>query len=187
MSRIATISVVSLVLDKAREILFQKTKRSIGRDVHRVTLRRVLLAPVNIFFDVTPLGKIIKIFMDDLNVFYGQVLDCPNEMFEMGSHVVVVLSMMFAIGEWQILLPMFVMMFFFGRAISVPYTYADNQLHKVGATLWTPIHSYFHEAMRGKSIIRAYQQEASIMKKQNEMLDKTTTHFIAHFSCWNWY
>ena len=79
------------------------------------------------------------------------------------------------------------MMFYFGRIISIPYTYADNQLHKVGATLWTPIHSYFHESMRGKSIIRAYQQEDSIMKRQNDMLDKTTTHFIAHFSCWNWY
>ena len=99
MSRIALISIVSLVMNKCREILFQKTKRSIGRDVHRVTLRRVLLAPVNIFFDVTPLGKIIKIFMDDLNVFYGQVLDCPSHMFEMGSHCLVVLSIMCAIGD----------------------------------------------------------------------------------------
>ena len=57
----------------------------------------------------------------------------------------------------------------------------------MGATLWTPIHSYFHESMRGKSIIRAFQQEQQIIDKQNEMLDKTTTHFIAHHSCWNWY
>ena len=187
MSRMAIISFVSLVMYKIREIMFQKTKRKIGRDVHRVTLKRVLLAPVNIFFDVTPLGKIVKIFMEDLNVFYGQVLDCPNAMFEMGSHLLVVLSMMFAIGNWNILVPMFSMMIYLGQKISKPYTYADNQLHKVGATLWTPIHSYFHESMRGKSIIRAFQQEQQIIDKQNEMLDKTTTHFIAHHSCWNWY
>ena len=126
MSRIAIISVVSLCMNKVREILFQKAKRRIGRDVHRVTLKRVLLAPVNIFFDVTPLGKIVKIFMEDLNVFYGQVLDCPNAMFEMGSHLLVVLSMMFAIGNWHILVPMFTMMIYIGSKISKPYTYADN-------------------------------------------------------------
>ena len=176
-----------MVLHKVRHILFDRFKRSIGKDVHRVTLRRVLLAPVNTFFDVTPLGKIVNIFMGNLRVFYGEVLDAPNGIFEMLSHVMVVLSVMFAIGNWYILVPALALMFIIGRKISKPYTYADNQLHKVGGTIWSPIHSYFHEAMRGKSIIRAFQQEQSIMAKQNTLLDKTTTHFIAHHSCWNWY
>ena len=71
MTRILVVSLLSIVLNKVRDLVFHRVKRSIGRDVHRVTLRRVLLAPVNIFFDVTPLGKIIKIFQSDLNVFYG--------------------------------------------------------------------------------------------------------------------
>ena len=41
--------------------------------------------------------------------------------------------------------------------------------------------------MRGKSIIRAFQQEEQILAKQNALLDDTTTHFIAHHSCWSWY
>lgn len=41
--------------------------------------------------------------------------------------------------------------------------------------------------MRGKSIIRAFQQEEQIMAKQNALLDMTTTHFIAHHSCWVWF
>ena len=71
--------------------------------------------------------------------------------------------------------------------ISKPYLSADNQLHKVGATLWGPIHSYFYECMRGTSTIRAFGQEESIMKKQNDMLDKTTLHFIGHHSVWCWF
>ena len=123
---------MSLVLNKLRSIIYEKAKRSIGKDVHRVTLRRILLAPVNTFFDVTPMGKIMNIFMDDLNVFYGQVLDAPNAMFEMLSHVVVVLSIMFAIGNWYILVPMFSLMLILARHVSKPYIHADNQLHKVG-------------------------------------------------------
>ena len=60
-----------MVCHKIRHIVFDRFKRSIGKDVHRVTLRRVLLAPVNTFFDVTPLGKIVNIFMSNLHVFYG--------------------------------------------------------------------------------------------------------------------
>ena len=60
-------------------------------------------------------------------------------------------------------------------------------MHKVGSTLWGPIHSYFYECMRGTTVIRAFGQEKSIMKKQHDLLDKTTTHFIAHHSCWCWY
>ena len=187
MLRIAGIGILGMILHKIKEILFNKVKRSIGRDVHRITLRTVLKAPVNTFFDVTPLGKIVNIFMSNLNVFYGSVLDAPRGIFEMLSHVLVVFSVLFSIGNCYLLVPMLCVMLYLGRQISKPYTYADNQLHKVGSTIWTPIHSYFHEAMRGKSIIRAFQQEESIMAKQNSLLDNTTIHFIAHHSCWNWY
>ena len=145
-----------MVMNNIRDIFFTKAKRSMGKDVHKVTLRRVLLAPVNTFFDVTPMGKIMNIFMGNLNVFEHQVLEAPNRIFEMLSHMIVVFSMMFAFGNWFILLPLIGMMLVLGRKISKPYIYADNQLHKVGQTIWSPIHSYFHESMRGKSIIRAF-------------------------------
>lgn len=125
-SRIAFVGLLGLVLHKIKDIIFTKVKRAIGRDVHRVTLRRVLLAPVNTFFDVTPLGKIVNIFMSNLNVFYGQVLDAPRGIFEMLSHVMVVFSMLFAIGNWYMLVPMVCMMLVVGRKIAKPYTYADN-------------------------------------------------------------
>ena len=115
MTKIALVGILSMVLHKVREIMFRKAKKSLGRDVHRVTLERVLLAPVNTFFDVTPMGKILNIFMSGLGVFEHQVLDAPNEMFEMVSHVIVVLSMMFAIGNWFILVPMFSIMLILGR------------------------------------------------------------------------
>ena len=41
--------------------------------------------------------------------------------------------------------------------------------------------------MRGKSIIRAFQQEGTITARQNYLLDQTTIHFIAHHSCWVWF
>ena len=51
------------------------------------------------------------------------------------------------------------------RKITKPFVVADNQLNKVGATLEGPIYSYFDECMRGSTVIRANDQEDTILKK----------------------
>ena len=71
MTQLAFVSVIGLALKTLNDHIFDKQRRSIGRGVHTITLKRILLAPVNIFFDVTPIGKIMRIFTEDLNVFYG--------------------------------------------------------------------------------------------------------------------
>ena len=126
-----------------------------GVEIFESTLEKILMAPVNLFFDVTPLGKILQIFTDDMNVFRGEILEPLQHMMNMGSHVVLVLFFFLSMGSWEVYLGLAIM----GLCINYciwPYLAADNQLHKVGSTIWTPIHSYFHEAMRGKSIIRAF-------------------------------
>ena len=69
MTRIAWIGFLGLVLDTVYERFYDWRKTVIRHSVHRETLKSVLLAPINLFFDVTPLGKIIAIFTEDLDVF----------------------------------------------------------------------------------------------------------------------
>jgi ABC-type multidrug transport system fused ATPase/permease subunit len=126
-----------------------------GGDILKVTLRRVLLAPVNTFFDITPVGKILKIFQDEINIFRNHLFDPIKHIFGMLSHVVVVLSTMFLIGFSETMIGM-AFMFMLMQMIVPRYNAADNQLHKVGSTLWGPIHSYFYECMRGTTVIRAF-------------------------------
>lgn len=187
MKQLTFIGLVLLVLGNVRHYLLNRMKRQVGRNVHKDTLRKILKAPVNIFFDVTPVGKILNIFTRNMNVFYGGIVEPLQHMMNMSAHVLVVLAFLFSHGDIRILTVVLVGMGYLARYIATPYLHADNQLHKVGSTLWTPIHSYFHESMRGKSIIRAFQQEEQIMAKQNNLLDMTTTHFIAHHSCWVWF
>jgi len=58
------------------------------------------MAPVNLFFDVTPVGKILKIFNEEINIFKGQLFEPLKHCIGMGSHVVVVVSVMFAVGGY---------------------------------------------------------------------------------------
>ena len=157
----------------AKDLWMRNKKRYMAHDITKTTLQKILEAPVNLFFDVTPIGKILDIFNGDMNVFRGEILDGFSHCMHMISHVIVVITMILRIGSWEVLVGFSVMMLL-SYKISTPYMHADNQLHKVGSTLWGPIHSYFHETMRGTNIIRAFDQEKTIMAKQHEMLDKTT-------------
>ena len=114
------------------------------------------------------------------------MFDPVQYIIDMFSHVVIVTSFMLTLGFWETIIGISIFIMFCNRFMPV-YLSSDNQLHKIGGIIWSPIHSYFYECMRGTSIIRAFGQENVIMKKQHELLDKTTIHFIAHHSCWCWY
>ena len=39
-----------------------------AKAIHREMLKKVLNAPINLYFDVTPIGRILNRFSKDLNV-----------------------------------------------------------------------------------------------------------------------
>ena len=75
MTKLAWLSVSGLALRTIHDYVFFKRGREIGRLVHNETLKKILFAKVNLFFDVTPIGKIITIFTSDINIFYRAILD----------------------------------------------------------------------------------------------------------------
>ena len=98
MKTAAIATTVSVGLANFRNLVVKRHERHMGGDILKVTLKRVLLAPVNTFFDVTPVGKILKIFQEEINIFRNHLFDPLKHIIGMLSHVVVVLSTMFLIG-----------------------------------------------------------------------------------------
>ena len=94
--------------------------------MHNKTIKRILLAPVNIFFDVTPIGKIMRIFTEDLNVFFGQVLDLPKRIMNLLVSIFVSISIMFSIGGYEYVIPCIIVMFMLMHKFSVPFAKLDN-------------------------------------------------------------
>lgn len=129
----------------------------------------------------------MNIFTRNMDVFYGGILEPLDLMLGMTSHALVVILILLAYGDWRIVLPS--LFFVFSRMLSLarPYLHAEIQMDKIRSILWTPIHSYFYESMRGKGVIRAFGQESTIMARQNALFDSTTLSFTAHFSCYKWF
>lgn len=57
-------AVFCIVKERFLLILINKTLKNVHDDV----VNRIMCAPVNLFFDVTPNGSIMKRFTDDMNV-----------------------------------------------------------------------------------------------------------------------
>ena len=60
-----------------------------------------------------------------MNVFQGQIIEPIQHCSEMVSHVIVVFSIMFAVGSWEIIVG-FGLLIWIMRKISQPYLHADN-------------------------------------------------------------
>lgn len=125
------------------------------KDIVKDTFTKVINAPINLFFDVTPLGKIIQIFNHEIDIFSDRLFEPLIEVVYHISHILLVVKLMLQIGGLAVIMPL-AFTCYLAYLVSVPYFCCDNQCHKVGSILYAPVHSYFYECMRGTSVIRAF-------------------------------
>ena len=137
--------------------LLASMNQTMSKGFHTDIMYKVMNAPVNTFFDVTPVGKILVRFSKDLEVFKGGLYWSISHVMNMIFRVGAVVFFLIYVNPLNIIFIGIVMALF--RHFTTPYMSADNQLHKVASTLWSPIHSYWQEVLRGSSVIRAFKNE----------------------------
>lgn len=69
---------------------------------------------------------------------------------------------------------------------AMPMLAVRKQVDRIGHVIHSPIDSYFHESMRGISVIRAFGQSQTIIDKQYGLLDRTTQQFMVGHSCYKY-
>ena len=125
MRKAAFFSLIAVILAQLRGFGEQRYQRHLGADILKTTLKRVLLAPVNTFFDITPVGKILRIFQDEIHIFRRHLFDPLKHICGMLSHVVVVVSLMLTIGFWETIIAAGIFIFLCSK-IMPRYLSADN-------------------------------------------------------------
>ena len=120
-------------------------------------MKKVMNAPINTFFDVTPVGKIIVRFTKDLDVFKGGLFWSVNHLSNMIFTIIQVTFVMIYATPFNAI-PI-LMIYKISMVFIKPYVAIDNQLHKVSQSVWTPIHSFWQEVLRGGTVIRAFKND----------------------------
>ena len=125
--------------------------------IHSNLLHKVLNAPINLFFDVTPIGRILNSFSRDMHScdrqtmnailrFFLNVYDCLGKIF-IALAVVPQLVLALSLNLWLSVR----LLFFVNRGLT--------QVQRVNKANGAKITSLLCESLAGNAVIRAFNQQ----------------------------
>ena len=71
MKSIILITSLTAILESFKVQIMTKINGKLSDGFHSTIMKKVMNAPINTFFDITPVGKILRRFSKDLEIFKG--------------------------------------------------------------------------------------------------------------------
>ena len=156
-----------------------------GQGAHKRLLERVMKAPSNLFFDITPIGKIFSRFSGDIEVFRGRLF---GDFVRMVEWITVPLSIIIFMSTISLFtLPFFFLLLTLILWVGRPYFIMLKKFSRIHHEIHVPVHGYIESCLRGSVIIRAFNKEDQFSKKYINYVDDFTLWLVGRFSCWNWF
>ncbi|OQS01824.1 ATP-binding Cassette (ABC) Superfamily, partial [Thraustotheca clavata] len=172
------IAFVSLLLVWARSMYLMVISILCSKTLHANLFKKVLGAPVNTFFDVTPVGRILNRFSSDLDQVDSQLplygLFFVQTIFQIGAIVVVCAASLPYI--LLVYLPISVIFFM----IQGLYVRPSCDLKRMDSTTRTPIVNLITETVSGISTIRAFNMVDSFQTKGRSVISYNVRFFFAY-------
>mmetsp|Transcript_17853 Transcript_17853/g.30299 ORF Transcript_17853/g.30299 Transcript_17853/m.30299 type:complete len:632 (+) Transcript_17853:2840-4735(+) len=140
----------------SRSLTCQLFTRKATRKLHKQMIQRVVKAPINLYFDVTPLGRILNKFSKDLNQCETQMpwmIGVFWQMLVMLSQTCILA--IYAFNWFAVILPV---VFFISYLIVRSSAKAIKETVRVYTTTKSPVLSYLGETVSGSSTIRAFER-----------------------------
>jgi ABC-type multidrug transport system fused ATPase/permease subunit len=120
-------------------------------------LKRVIKAPINLYFDVTPIGRIMNKFSRDLSSIETQQSWMMGMTFANVFILIQVLSIaIYAVNFIVIILPFVVILSYI---IVKKSSIGIRESVKLMSITKSPLLSYLGESIAGSSTIRAYKRQ----------------------------
>ena len=116
----------------------------------------MIFAPVNLFFDITPLGKIYQIFINEMHAIYGEAFNKYLTIVERLSGLAVLIMVIFTIQGGYYMLPVFILVPFLMYRIQIPNSYNASQIIPIMKFILEKEGSFMSETIRGTTTICAF-------------------------------
>jgi ABC-type multidrug transport system fused ATPase/permease subunit len=168
------------VLTFISRILFFMACVGASRNFHNAIFSRVLAAPVNLFFDVTPAGTILNRFAKDMDHVDMLLPDFLSQMMMQGWLILATIATCAATNPFFLVafLPLIVMFFMLMNW----FRHTSRELKRLEGISRSPIFASFSETLNGLSSIRAFGSVGRFMKKHDSMVEDNT----ALYQIYNW-
>ena len=127
-----------------------------SRSLFMALLQRLTRAPAR-FFDVTPIGRILNRFTDDIGTIDGPLLhsarNCLSGVLDFVSSFAVILFVVPTFAPFAIFIAWLYI------RLGSPYVQASRDLRRLGSVARSPVFAGFDELLRGIVHIRAFAME----------------------------
>jgi len=167
-----------------RVCLFTMIATRSCKSIHRIVLGKVLLAPINLFFDVTPSGRILNRFSADLEKMDDKV---PEQFFTFLNLLTIVagaVSVCIASSPFVCLgIPFLGYMFF---SVVGFYQKSARELKRLDAISRSPVLQHFSESIYGLSTIRAYEATPRFIEQYQYLVSEHAKVFFAFWMGSRW-
>ena len=169
-----------------RSMLIYMQALKCARVVHQDMIARILRAPVNLFFDRVPVGRLLNRLSKDLTVIDSSLAPAWNwslvMIFLLNGDLVVCLI----VGSLWVL-PIVVIVFLLSLQIQRRFMKVNREAVRLGSISKSPIISFFSESLDGLTSIRAYQEEVKFSNKFHHLQNANIKNLILVAGLTDWF
>nr|XP_022316598.1 multidrug resistance-associated protein 1-like [Crassostrea virginica] len=154
-----------------------------GKALHARLINNVLASPM-MFFDTTPIGRILNRFSKDIDVIDTQIGRTYESWL---SCLLRVISVPIVIGySTPYFLIVFIPLAVLYIAVQRFYVATSRQLKRLESTLKSPIYSHFGESISGVATIRAFGQQQRFISDSERKVDENNQSYFPSIIANRW-
>eukprot|EP00644_Phytophthora_capsici_P007504 jgi/Phyca11/7713/fgenesh1_pm.PHYCAscaffold_21_\ len=176
--------VVCTVLTLGRGFLMTEACVRSAKNLHEELFRRVLSAPITRYFDVTPMGRILNRFSNDIDQMDSVLPQQYQMMFQnvamsVGSLVVSAVSSYWICVAY---VPMLVVFIFTGRY----FNKTSREVKRLEGISRSPVYNLFGETLSGLQTIRAFKMQRAFTDISEKVVDENTAAYFSYCAAGRW-
>ncbi|CAK4290378.1 unnamed protein product [Aphanomyces euteiches] len=144
-----------------------------SRTLHSKLFKKVIHAPVNTFFDVTPVGRVLNRFASDLDQVDSILPYFSVLTLQFGFQIAAVLVVCATTSPY-------ILIVYVPLRIQAFYSSTSSELKRMETITRTPVINIISETINGLSTIRAFDMTRSFATKSREVLDHNLSFFMIY-------
>uniref|UniRef100_H3GAE6 Uncharacterized protein n=1 Tax=Phytophthora ramorum TaxID=164328 RepID=H3GAE6_PHYRM len=176
--------VACTVLTLGRSLMMTEACIRSAKNLHDELFQRVLSAPVNRYFDVTPTGRILNRFSNDLDQMDSVLPQQYQMMFQnvamsVGSVVVSAVSSYWICVAY---IPLVVVFVFTGQY----FNKTSREVKRLEGVSRSPVYNLFGETLAGLQTIRAFKMQSTFAALSEKVVDENTAAYFSYCAAGRW-
>lgn len=178
------LAIVTVILVIARSYYFTTVCIASSRNLHNKLLKCVLAAPINTYFDVTPIGRIMNRFSKDLDCMDTLLpdffLQCLQNIFQI---LAAIISCIASTPYFIIILVPIAIMFY---SVQSYFRCSAREMKRLDGISRSPVYTLFTEVLNGLVTIRSYKKETEFVQSFFNIFDTQNANFFYFYLLMRW-